>query len=144
MHSPRKGRTKSVAEEARQKLKTLESAIAGKNFFGGETIGFVDIAAGNHRSSLLQPNRYRDPATAHRLVWESSRGSCSQTMPGQSRNIAAAQQRLSQDLDSTIKLKSSMASLTGPCIFLSPFHSQNWLCTRNNMGISSIQDIINK
>uniref|UniRef100_A0A2P2QZP5 glutathione transferase n=1 Tax=Rhizophora mucronata TaxID=61149 RepID=A0A2P2QZP5_RHIMU len=35
-----------AAEEAREQLKTLENGLEGKRFFGGETIGFVDIAAG--------------------------------------------------------------------------------------------------
>uniref|UniRef100_A0A5B6YSX6 Probable glutathione S-transferase n=1 Tax=Davidia involucrata TaxID=16924 RepID=A0A5B6YSX6_DAVIN len=34
-----------AATEAREHLKTLESGLEGKHFFGGETIGFVDIAA---------------------------------------------------------------------------------------------------
>ncbi|XP_058222571.1 glutathione transferase GST 23-like isoform X2 [Rhododendron vialii] len=33
------------AKEAREILKTLESGLEGKPFFGGETIGFVDISA---------------------------------------------------------------------------------------------------
>ncbi|KAK6938101.1 Glutathione S-transferase, N-terminal, partial [Dillenia turbinata] len=35
-----------AVREAREHLKTLESGLAGKRFFGGESIGFVDIAAG--------------------------------------------------------------------------------------------------
>ncbi|KAK7839014.1 glutathione transferase gst 23 [Quercus suber] len=35
-----------AAKEARENLKTLESGLEGKHFFGGETLGFVDIAAG--------------------------------------------------------------------------------------------------
>ncbi|KAA8538143.1 hypothetical protein F0562_027751 [Nyssa sinensis] len=31
-------------KEARENLKTLESGLKGKRFFGGETIGFVDIS----------------------------------------------------------------------------------------------------
>ncbi|KAA8528329.1 hypothetical protein F0562_035684 [Nyssa sinensis] len=34
-----------AAKEAQEHLKTLESVLEGKHFFGGETIGFVDIAA---------------------------------------------------------------------------------------------------
>ncbi|CAK9149020.1 unnamed protein product [Ilex paraguariensis] len=34
------------AKEARENLKILESGLQGKCFFGGETLGFVDIAAG--------------------------------------------------------------------------------------------------
>ncbi|KAI8548349.1 hypothetical protein RHMOL_Rhmol07G0267100 [Rhododendron molle] len=33
------------AKEAQEILKTLESGLEGKPFFGGETIGFVDISA---------------------------------------------------------------------------------------------------
>lgn len=33
------------AKEAQENLKTLESGLEGKPFFGGETIGFVDISA---------------------------------------------------------------------------------------------------
>ncbi|XP_010939723.1 glutathione transferase GST 23-like [Elaeis guineensis] len=33
-------------QEAQELFKTLEEALKGKKFFGGETIGFVDIAAG--------------------------------------------------------------------------------------------------
>ncbi|KAF8377335.1 hypothetical protein HHK36_030712 [Tetracentron sinense] len=33
-------------KEARENLKTLETALKGRKFFGGETIGFVDIAVG--------------------------------------------------------------------------------------------------
>ncbi|KAJ4824128.1 hypothetical protein Tsubulata_041820 [Turnera subulata] len=36
----------NVAREARENLKILESYLAEKPFFGGETIGFVDIVAG--------------------------------------------------------------------------------------------------
>ncbi|KAJ8771591.1 hypothetical protein K2173_026768 [Erythroxylum novogranatense] len=36
----------TAAKEAREHLKTLEGALQGKQFFGGETIGFVDVAAG--------------------------------------------------------------------------------------------------
>jgi glutathione S-transferase len=35
-----------AAKEARENLKTLESGLEGKHVFGGETIGFVDIAVG--------------------------------------------------------------------------------------------------
>ncbi|KAF5739764.1 hypothetical protein HS088_TW12G00974 [Tripterygium wilfordii] len=35
-----------AAAEAREHLKTLESGLEGKKFFGGETIGYVDITAG--------------------------------------------------------------------------------------------------
>ncbi|KAG1366572.1 putative Glutathione transferase GST 23 [Cocos nucifera] len=33
-------------KEAQEGFKTLEEALTGKKFFGGETIGFVDIATG--------------------------------------------------------------------------------------------------
>lgn len=33
-------------EEARESYRTLEEALKGKKFFGGETIGFVDLVAG--------------------------------------------------------------------------------------------------
>ncbi|KAK2967716.1 hypothetical protein RJ640_006088 [Escallonia rubra] len=35
-----------AAKEARENLKTLESAPEGKRFFGGEAIGFAEIAIG--------------------------------------------------------------------------------------------------
>ncbi|KAJ7958953.1 putative Glutathione s-transferase [Quillaja saponaria] len=35
-----------AVKEARENLKTLESALEGRHFFGGETIGFADIAIG--------------------------------------------------------------------------------------------------
>lgn len=35
-----------AAKELRENLKTLESALDGRQFFGGETIGFLDIAVG--------------------------------------------------------------------------------------------------
>ncbi|TYH54706.1 hypothetical protein ES332_D09G188700v1 [Gossypium tomentosum] len=42
--SPEEEREKAV-EEACECLKTLESALNGKKFFGGDTIGMVDIVA---------------------------------------------------------------------------------------------------
>ena len=35
-----------AVKEAHENFKVLESGLEGKRFFGGETIGFVDIAAG--------------------------------------------------------------------------------------------------
>ncbi|CAL0319315.1 unnamed protein product [Lupinus luteus] len=35
---------KKAAEETRENLKTLESGLEGKRYFGGETIGFTDVA----------------------------------------------------------------------------------------------------
>ncbi|KAK7838983.1 glutathione transferase gst 23 [Quercus suber] len=35
-----------AVKEAHENLKILESGLEGKRFFGGETIGFVDIIAG--------------------------------------------------------------------------------------------------
>ena len=35
-----------AAQEARENLKTLESGLEGKRYFGGEEIGFADIAIG--------------------------------------------------------------------------------------------------
>ena len=35
-----------AAKKVCENLKTLKSGLEGKRFFGGETIGFVDIAAG--------------------------------------------------------------------------------------------------
>ena len=35
-----------AVKEAHENLKILESGLEGTRFFGGETIGFVDIAAG--------------------------------------------------------------------------------------------------
>lgn len=35
-----------AAQEARENLKTLEGGIEGKRYFGGENIGFADIAIG--------------------------------------------------------------------------------------------------
>ncbi|KAJ9146488.1 hypothetical protein P3X46_028747 [Hevea brasiliensis] len=35
-----------VVKEGRENLKTLESALEGKKFFGGETIGYLEIASG--------------------------------------------------------------------------------------------------
>lgn len=37
---------KKAEKEAQQNLKILETGLEGKRFFGGETIGFVDIVAG--------------------------------------------------------------------------------------------------
>ncbi|OIV96578.1 hypothetical protein TanjilG_28435 [Lupinus angustifolius] len=37
---------KKAAEEARENLKTLESGFEGKRYFGGEKIGFTDVATG--------------------------------------------------------------------------------------------------
>ncbi|KAL3717085.1 hypothetical protein ACJRO7_008632 [Eucalyptus globulus] len=42
-HRGRKG--KETHEEARQLLSTLEGELKGKKFFGGETVGFIDIMA---------------------------------------------------------------------------------------------------
>ncbi|KAM5575498.1 glutathione transferase GST 23 [Rosa sericea] len=43
----KKGEEKEkAAKEARENLKILESGLGEKQFFGGESIGFVDIAAG--------------------------------------------------------------------------------------------------
>lgn len=43
----KKGEEKEkAAKEARENLKILESGLGKKQFFGGESIGFVDIAAG--------------------------------------------------------------------------------------------------
>ena len=36
---------KAVIEEIQEQLKTLESELKEKKFFGGESLGFVDIAA---------------------------------------------------------------------------------------------------
>ena len=35
-----------AVKEGRENLKILESGLEGKRIFGGETMGFVDIAAG--------------------------------------------------------------------------------------------------
>lgn len=35
-----------AAQEARENLKTLEGGLEGKRYFGGEKIGFTDIAVG--------------------------------------------------------------------------------------------------
>ncbi|KAJ0984676.1 hypothetical protein J5N97_003032 [Dioscorea zingiberensis] len=37
---------KKAVKEAQEVLKTLEKALEGKKFFGGETIGYLDIVAG--------------------------------------------------------------------------------------------------
>ncbi|KAK7282865.1 hypothetical protein RIF29_11955 [Crotalaria pallida] len=45
-----------AAEEARENLKTLQSGLEGKRYFGGEKIGFADVAIGwlGHWVSLME------------------------------------------------------------------------------------------
>ncbi|XVE61972.1 hypothetical protein DITRI_Ditri06bG0081400 [Diplodiscus trichospermus] len=105
--SPENEREKAV-EEACECLKTLEGALNGKRFFGGATVGLVDIAANfiAHWLGIIQEATGHELLSAekfpHLFKWTDEFVSCSivkESLPPRDKLLAFFKDRIAGAMD---------------------------------------------